>query len=296
MPRYIDPLVDFSFKKLFGSESNKDILVSFLNALLQERKIIVELIYNKTEHSGDNLYKGTIVFDLLCTDHGGTKFLIEVQRSNQKNFKKRMLYYGSKLIADQAPKGKRKEWDYQIPDVFVIALMDGFTLTEPDTNYFKEISFCNRRTGEVFINHYSFMFLELSRFNKKPKELKSKLDNWMFVLKNLPQLDSLPGFLNEPVFEKVFDIAEFTNLNNEEQMTYDSDLKRKWDQKNAMDFAIEQGLEQGLEKGLEQGRKEEKMRFIRALLLTDNYSDSEIVELTKSDFETVQKIRSEITK
>ena len=124
--KYIDPLVDVTFKKIFGSEPNKDLLISFLNELFRGHKRITDLVYNKNEHPGDNDEIGGAIFDLLCTGHDGENFLIEVQRSSQTNLKQRMLYYASRLISDMAPKGKRKEWNYAISEVYVIVLMDGF--------------------------------------------------------------------------------------------------------------------------------------------------------------------------
>jgi len=110
--RYIDPLVDFAFKKIFGSEPNKDLLIAFLNEVFRGRKRIVDLAYDKNEHPGDLKHEGAAIFDLLCTGENDEKFLIEVQRGRQGNFKERALFYTSRLISNQAPKGNRAEWAY----------------------------------------------------------------------------------------------------------------------------------------------------------------------------------------
>ena len=109
-PVSIDLVSDYAFKRIFGSEPNKDLLISLLNGLFRGRKSIVDLLYEKNEHVGDSEEIGTVIFDLICTADNGEKFVIEVQRTAQINLKKRMLYYSSKLIADQAPKGKRRAW------------------------------------------------------------------------------------------------------------------------------------------------------------------------------------------
>ncbi len=90
--RYIDPLVDFAFKKIFGSEPNKDLLIDFLNEVFRGRKQIVDLVYNKNEHPGDLKDEGAAIFDLLCTGDKGEQFLIEVQRGRQ-GFLKNALYF-----------------------------------------------------------------------------------------------------------------------------------------------------------------------------------------------------------
>ena len=121
--KYIDPLVDFAFKKIFGSEPNKDLLIAFLNEVFRGRKHIEDLVYNKTEHPGDLKDEGSAIFDLLCTDDNGDQFLIEVQRGRQGRFKERALFYTARRISDQAPKGKRAEWGYDITEVYLVALL-----------------------------------------------------------------------------------------------------------------------------------------------------------------------------
>lgn len=149
--RFIDPLRDFSFKRLFGSEPNKDLLIDLLNGILAGRKTIVDLVYNKNEHVGDSQSIGAVIFDLTCTGDDGSKFLIEVQRVEQAYLKRRMLYYVSKMISDQAPRGRRADWGYDISEVYVIVLMDGFSMpNSTSSDYLHDICLCNRKTGEVF--------------------------------------------------------------------------------------------------------------------------------------------------
>ena len=127
-PVFIDLTTDYAFKRVFGTEVNKDLLISFLNELFRGRKTIRDVQYNKNEYMGDTDSIGHVVLDLTCTGDGGEQFVIEVQRTSQRNLKRRMLYYGSKLIADQAPKGDRRGWDYAISEVYIIVLLDGFVL------------------------------------------------------------------------------------------------------------------------------------------------------------------------
>ncbi|WP_256003464.1 Rpn family recombination-promoting nuclease/putative transposase [Pedobacter deserti] len=112
--KYINPFVDFAFKRIFGTEPNKDLLMGFLNAIFNGRKTIVDLMYSKTEYLGDNTEEAKTLFDLLCTGENGEKFLIEVQHSSPVNFKKRSIYYTSRLISEQAPKGEMRQWKYNI--------------------------------------------------------------------------------------------------------------------------------------------------------------------------------------
>ena len=165
--RYIDPLTDFAFKKIFGSDPNKDLLIAFLNEVFRGRKHIVDLIYNKNEHHGDLKDEGGTIFDLLCTGGNNDQFLIEVQRGRQGRFKERALFYTSRLISDQAPKGKRAEWGYNITEVYLVALLEDFTLdNSPAERYLHDICLCNRDTGEIFYDKLGYTYIELRKFVK----------------------------------------------------------------------------------------------------------------------------------
>lgn len=190
-PRFIDPTVDFAFKRIFGTETNKDLLIALLNELFRGRKSIEDLTYNKNEHVGDTSENGGVIFDLTCTASNGEQFIIEVQRSSHRNLKQRMLYYGSRLIADQAPKGKRNEWNYAISEVYVVVLMDGFAMPKIDshtmaelektTQYLHDICLIDRDTGKLFYADYGFIYIELVNFTKQETELQSDLDGWGFL-------------------------------------------------------------------------------------------------------------------
>jgi len=162
--KYIDPLVDFSFKKIFGSDPNKDLLIDFLNEVFKGRLHIVDLTYNKNEHPGDLKDEGAAIFDLLCTGDNSEQFIIEVQRGRQGRFKERALFYTSRLISGQAPKGKRAEWGYDITGVYLVALLEDFTLddSEPGT-YLHDVCLCNRNTGKIFYDKLGYTYIELSK-------------------------------------------------------------------------------------------------------------------------------------
>lgn len=134
--RYVNPLVDYAFKKIFAEEGNKDLLIAFLNEVLQGRKHIVDLVYNKNEYPDSLKNEGGVVFDIICTDDKGEQFIIEVQRGKQKFFKERALFYTSRLITDQAPKGNRKDWGHKLTEVYLVAIMEDFMVdnTMPETH------------------------------------------------------------------------------------------------------------------------------------------------------------------
>ncbi|MDB5089994.1 MAG: hypothetical protein JWR09_3988 [Mucilaginibacter sp.] len=280
--KYIDPLVDFAFKKIFGSEPNKDLLIAFLNEVFRGRKHIVDLVYNKNEHPGDLKDEGAAIFDLLCTGENGEKFLIEVQRGRQGNFKERALFYTSRLISDQAPKGRRSEWAYNLTEVYLVALLEDFTLQISDSKeYLHDICLCNRETGEIFYDKLGYIYLELNKFVKEDIELESDLDKWLYILKNMSEMDKIPAYLRKPIFEKLFSIAEYTNLTKEEKTMYDSSMKYKWDNKNVLDYALKEGFEKG---------KLEEAREIARELKKEGLAIEFIAKTTKLSVEEIEKL------
>ncbi|MBB6129268.1 Rpn family recombination-promoting nuclease/putative transposase [Mucilaginibacter lappiensis] len=268
--KYIDLMTDFGFKRIFGTDPNRDLLIAFLNEVFRGRKQIVDLVYNKNEHPGDTIYEGGAIFDLLCTGNDGGRFIIEVQRGRQENFKQRALFYTSRLISEQAPKGNRSEWAYNIAEVYLVALLEDFALEDsPMNEYLHDICLCNRDTGKIFYENLGYTYIELRKFVKTDTELSSELDNWLSVLKNMSSMDKIPVYLRKPVFEKLFNIAAYSNLTKEEKAMYDSSLKSKWDNKNVMDYAKQEAKVEGIQVGIRQTAQKMKKNGIEIKLIAN---------------------------
>ena len=120
--KYINPFTDFGFKKLFGEEDNKDLLISFLNSLLEGKEVITDLTFKSTEKLGNTAPERKAVFDLYCENDKGEKFIVELQKTEQKFFKDRSLYYSTFPIQEQAEKGKK--WDFKLKAVYLVAILD----------------------------------------------------------------------------------------------------------------------------------------------------------------------------
>jgi predicted transposase/invertase (TIGR01784 family) len=300
--KYIDPLVDFAFKKIFGSEPNKDLLIAFLNEVFRGRKVIADLVYSKNEQHGDLKDEGAAIFDLQCTGDKGEQFIIEIQRGRQGFFKERALFYTSRLISNQAPKGKRSQWAYDLTEVYLIALLEDFTSAAGSyPKYVHDVYLCDRDTGEIFYEKLGFTYIELSKFVKTESELGTELDKWLYVLKNMSKIGKIPIYLRKPIFEKLFNIAEYANFTKEERDMYDSSLKYKWDNKNVLDYAlkegiekgieqgIEKGIEKGIERGIEKGKLEEALAIARELK-KEGLAIDFIAKTTKLSIETIEKL------
>ncbi len=264
--RYINPFTDYGFKKLFGEEPNKDLLLDFLNVLLQEEQgEIIDLTYLKSEHLGTGELDRKAIFDLYCENERGEKFIVELQKTKQNFFKDRTLYYSTFPIREQA---KRADWNYELKAVYTIAILDFvFDEDKNDRGKFRyDVKLTDTESKEVFYNKLTFIYLEMPKFNKTVEELETRFDKWLYVIRNLNRLDKVPDKLRERVFEKLFETAEIAKFTPEQVRSYEDSLKYYRDLKNSLDTAREEGLLEGLEQGIEQWIKKEKVEVAKNAL------------------------------
>ena len=259
--RYINPYTDFGFKKLFGTEMNKDLLISFLNSLFNDKqREITDVSYLNPEHLGDGYGDRRAVFDVYCTTASGARFIVEMQKAEQEYFKDRSLYYSTFAIREQASKGQ--QWDYHLEDVYTIGVLNfKFPDNEyPVDKYRHEIKLKDVEDNHVFYDKLTFVYLEMPKFNKTEDELETMFDKWMFVLRNLSRLLERPKALQDRVFKKLFDQAEIAQYSPSERSEYEHSVKNYWDyfstMKTAMKKGLAEGREEGLAEGLEKGRAE----------------------------------------
>jgi predicted transposase/invertase (TIGR01784 family) len=222
--RYINPLTDFGFKRIFGTEANKDLLIHFLESVLDISGGIKELHYDNPEKKGRMEVDRNAFFDLLCTTGKDERIIIEMQKISQKFFMDRVLYYATFPIQEQGEKGD--DWNFELNPVYSVNILD-FNMGKraPAGKFASHVQLLDRETCKVFYDKLTFVFMELPRFKKKAHELKTNFDRWMFVLKYMSKLHNLPETLRNRVFEKLFRVAEILKLSPEERKDYDQSLK-----------------------------------------------------------------------
>ena len=286
--KYINPFTDYGFKRLFGEEPNKDLLLDFLNELLKhEQGKITELTYLKTDKLGSSEEDRKAVFDLYCQNERGEKFIVELQKTKQKFFKDRTVYYSTFPIREQAQRGS--DWTFELKAVYTVAILDFvFDEDQNEVNKFRyDVKLTDTETCQVFYDKLTFVYLEMPKFQKDVKELSTRFDKWMFVIRNLNKLDRIPDELREGIFERLFEVAEIARFSPEEVQAYEDSLKSYRDLKNSLDTAYEEGVEQGIEKGIEQvainGIKQGKSN---KLIMELTGLSSEQVEYLKRKIET----------
>jgi predicted transposase/invertase (TIGR01784 family) len=261
--KFINPFTDYGFKRLFGEELNKDLLLDFLNELLKEEQgQIKDLTYLKTEQLGTTEIDRKAIFDLYCENEKGEKFIVELQKTKQNFFKDRTVYYSTFPIREQA---KRADWDYELKAIYTIAILDFvFDADKAEPNKFRyDVKLTDVDTKKVFYDKLSFIYLEMPKFNKSVDELETRFDKWLYVIKNLNKLDRIPDKLREQIFNKLFETAEIARFTQDQIRSYEDSLKYYRDLKNSLDTA-----------------RAEKAIEIAKNMLKKGFSYSEISELT----------------
>ena len=247
--RYVNFYTDFAFKKLFGTEINKDLLISFLNALLSGKEVIEDITYLNTEHLGTQEYDRRAVFDVYCKNERGEYFLVEMQKGEQQFFKDRSIFYSTFAIREQAPRGN---WNYGLKGIYTIGILN-FCFEKDEDDYLHEVKLVDLKTKEVFYDKLTFIYLEMPKFTKTENELETMFDKWLYAIRNLASLMERPRILQEKVFTHLFEAAEIAKFDRKEMCEYQESLKVYRDWFSVMETAEIRGLEKGLEKGLQQG-------------------------------------------
>ncbi len=271
MKRYARLLIDFMFKKCFGTEANKPLLIGLLNDCLGAKLLapIVTLNYQPTSTQGKTTTSRGTVFDLSCEDRAGNRFLIEVQLEAQKYFSDRALFYRSRAQSEMLPKGEPEDRStrYRLPRFHILAFLD-FKLDDAP-EYERDILLMDARTHTVFSDREIFTYIEMPKFTKEFEHCQSPKERWLWLLSNMHHLENQPAALKGTLFETLFEIAEIGKFVGEELEQYrksmefydDTDLciayAKELAEQQGLASGMEKGLAQGLQRGLEQGLEQE---------------------------------------
>ncbi len=282
MPIFINPFTDFGFKRLFGQEQNKSILIGFLNALFEKGLVVKDLVYRDKEQLPESFGIRGVIFDVFCTTSTGEHFILEMQNKNQGHFEDRALYYVARGIVRQ---GKRGSWDYSY-DAVIGIYFTNFTQTILQNSFRSDFGL--RRLGiddpqklQVLTQKLRLVFLQMPLFNKTKSECSSELDKWMYIFKNMEKLKNIP-WCDQEEFETIANIAKLDAMSEEERNHYDDALREFQDAYATHLYAKEEGLNKGkLDRSLE----------IAQSLLQDDCSDAFIAKHTGLSIEDIEKLR-----
>jgi len=288
--KYINPFTDYGFKRLFGEEPNKDLLLDFLNELLRsEQGQITHLTYLRSDKLGSSEDDRRAIFDLYCENEKGDKFIVELQKTKQKFFKDRTVYYSSFPIRESARRGS--EWNFELNAVYTIAILDFIFDEDKDQQdkFLYNVKLSDIETNKVFYDKLTFVYLEMPKFNKTVKELKTNFDKWLFVIRNLNKLDRIPEELKDGIFLRLFEVAEIAKFTPAEVRNYEDSLKAYRDLKNSIDTAREEGIIEGEIKGEIKGVIKGKIEIAKNLK-SKGFAVEDIAEITGLTATQIEKI------
>lgn len=267
--KYINPMTDYGFKKLFG---DKEVLIAFLTDLLKPKSPISQITYIDKEMMPESYLERGVIYDLRCKTEDGGEFIVEMQNKGQIHFSDRILYYLSRSISAQGVKGKSEReqadgttrttnWDFELQPVYGIFFMN-FHLKNFQEQALRTIDFVVRETGELFTDKMRAYTIELPCFNKSEEECTDDLDYWTYILNHMEMIQTeLPFTDKKPIFQRLGTLAEIANMPTDEREKYQRSLDAyrtnaatyAWERAEGRREGRAEGLEEGIEIGVEKG-------------------------------------------
>ncbi|WP_420208543.1 Rpn family recombination-promoting nuclease/putative transposase [Candidatus Electronema sp. JC] len=269
--QFLDVRTDFAFKRVFGSEQSKSILIDFLNAIIDfgDERITDLIIVDPYQVPPLKGMKDSYV-DVKAVLSNRAKVIIEMQVLNVEGFEKRVLYNAAKLYSSQL---RRSQQYAGLEPVIALTITD----FEMFKDFDKVISYWNLREKEQLVQYsdeIELIFVELPKFKKNEDELDSVTDKWIYFIKNAGSLDFIPKTFTELPLLEAFDLANTAALSEEELevqfkrrdfiMLQQGALMKA--EKDGLAKGMEKGMAKGLEQGMEKGQREAKLAIARSLL------------------------------
>ena len=228
------------------------------------------------------------VCDILCRTDNNEYILIEMQRGYQKFFIDRGLLYLARLLDRQAQRGKK--WDFRVDGVIGIFLMTFHHHGKGGDAVLTDIMLYDRYTKKVASDKIRMLLIDFSSFKKQEEECKSRLDRWLYILKNMEKLNHIPFMEhNRALLERYEEIARVHGMTEAEYDAYRNTLDLYRTELATLEAAVEEGMEKGMEKGLKKGLLTERLRNARRML-AEGLSCELIARVTGMSVEEVMKL------
>ncbi len=264
MSKFINPFTDVGFKRIFGQDISKPILIAFLNALLEGERSIVDLKFLDKEQLGLSDDNRSLIYDIYCETETGEHIIVEMQNKYQPYFKDRSIYYMARSIIEQGERGS--EWKYDIKAVYLVAFLN-FRISDISKDFRTDVALMDMEHRTLFSDKVRLIYLQLPYFTKESDECETIFDKFIYTLKNMEILQRMPWMAQNAVFKRLSEIADVASLNKEERVKYDAYLKAYRDTIAVMEGQYLEGEQKGVEKGRAEGRAEEKLSNAKSLKL-----------------------------
>lgn len=299
--KFLDPKNDVAFRRIFGTEKNKDILIHFINDVLElkDGNRIKEVTFLSTIQEPEIAAKKQSIVDVLCKDENGVQIIVEMQVSPQAGFEKRAQYYAAKAYSRQLNKGKTEGSRYiDLKAVVFIAISNNIIF--PDKVFYKsDHIILDKDSYDHDLKDFSFTFIELPKFKITDINLLTNIvEKWCYFFKNADQtseaeLQKIIG--SDEVIKKAYEELNQFNWTEEELLTYEQEIKRIMDNQAAEDYKLEQ-LRQQVAKAEKQATlakaegKAEAMKAVAKTMLNKKRPVEEITEFTGLTKEQIEKL------
>lgn len=264
---FMDPLMDWAFKRLFGTEDRKELLISFLNDLFEGEHEISDIFYLDRELQPEYKEGRGCIFDILCEEKStGKRYLVEIQNNHINNFEDRALYYTCRLITEQKKRGDT--WQKPISGVYTICLLNYYLQSSSELR--TDLEICNRSTGKRFYDNFKIVLIQLTRLGKIDYFNKNCPDilKWLYLLKNLSNMKEQKFYdqiieNSKAALRKLIDETNVNALSEEEYYAYEA-AYRYYDKTIAtFETAKQDGWDAGIKEGIKEGRKEGREEGIK---------------------------------
>ena len=307
MSKFVNPFSDYGWKKIFGSEVSKDLIISFLNEVIQQ-EVIIDITFRNVEMLGLKHDQRRAVFDIFCENEKGEVFIVEMQKSRQKYFSDRVLYYASFAIQQQSmivkekqekePDEKvRKRWNYHISKVYVVCVLNYIMDSSRPEKYRWDIVRMDRELKIPFSETLNEIYLEMPKFVLPLHLCDTFYKKWLYVLNNIEIMERLPEELNNQIFRKLKSIVEVERMTPDQRLEYELSLSVERDLCAALDTSFEDGMEKGKVEGRAEGKVEgktegkmEEQRIIAANFKKQGVNIDIISQCTGLSVEEINKL------
>jgi len=297
----ISPRVDIAFKKIFGVEENKDLLISLINSIVSKEDQVVDVTllnpYNPKNFRQDKLS----ILDIKAKGENGKRYNIEIQISDEADYDKRALYYWAKLYTEQLKVAE----DYSTLSKAIGIHILNFTSIPDVDKYHNVFHVTEKETGVLYFKDLELHTIELKKFSKDSHAelgdivamVKNSLDMWVAFLTrhDLLNKEHLPSELDDPALIKALNVLDVMNFRPEEREAYEEHLKWLRIEANTLKKYEAKGFAEGKVEGREEGREEGEQKKAMAIarkMVAKGKKIEEIIELTELSAEEIKSLTS----
>ena len=293
---FLDPKNDVAFKKIFGTEKNKDILIHFLNDMIsfKEKCPVLDVKFIKTSQDPDIAAQKTSIVDILCTDEKGNQYIVEMQVAKTKGFEKRAQLYASKAYSSQAHVGDKYE---DLKEIIFLAIVD-YDIFPNKIGYKSDHVLLDKKTYEHDLTDFSFTFISLPKFTKNSEELSNLEERWCYFLKHAEQTspEDLEKIIEaDGILKKAYHELNKFYWSEQELFDYDQSEKAKKDYLASLAQKLDEGIAIGIVKGLAEGEAK-KARELTIEMLLDNEPEVKIIRYSGLTSDEIADIKKSLTK